>query len=336
MFKKSLLSLVLIAFLSLNLMACSTTSTEDKKKESSEKLIDDAVAGKEKIATKATEEEKKSMKVIDATKVKADKEVVAITKEPFTYKKDAKTDFQKDLAKLEDGKVSMAKKGEAKKAKKEVVEKVKITKKAEPKKEEVKKDDNALREDEQKVIIASSFEEAVRMAEEARGIVHTEPKKEAVKLSKKKEVSKKKETKKVADKKEVKKLDVKELPKAESISFLATIIYHSNGKNDLSRKDIKSLKAISKFVKEHKETAKVKIIGHASSRTKDMKILKHKLTNYDLSIDRANAVKNKLARLGVDKKKIELVAVSDTEPVKKEIMPVSETMNRRTEVYITY
>ena len=85
----------------------------------------------------------------------------------------------------------------------------------------------------------------------------------------------------------------------------------------------------------HKESGgTLRIVGHASSQTGDMSLVRHRLTNFKLSLDRANAAAKRLAELGVDPSAMVVGAVSDSQPVYYEVMPAGEAANRRTEIYI--
>ena len=43
----------------------------------------------------------------------------------------------------------------------------------------------------------------------------------------------------------------------------------------------------------------IRVVGHASSKTKNMPVVEHNLANFKVSLDRAQAVANELIRLGV-------------------------------------
>jgi outer membrane protein OmpA-like peptidoglycan-associated protein len=120
----------------------------------------------------------------------------------------------------------------------------------------------------------------------------------------------------------------------KGITFLSAVIYHSNTQADLSAKDNKALREVARFAKE--KGAFVQVVGHASSRTKDMREASHKVANFDLSVLRAEKVRDVLVRNGVSGKRVSIAAVSDTEKIASESMPLQEAVNRRTEVYIRY
>ena len=132
------------------------------------------------------------------------------------------------------------------------------------------------------------------------------------------------------------KLNVEPLsgPATRSIEFLSTVVYHSNSLADMSARDIAALRSVASKVRE--KDGSVKIVGHASSRTRDMRDIDNKLKNFDLSMTRAKKVRDELVRLGVPANRIYLAGVSDTERILEEKMPAREAANRRTEIYIRY
>lgn len=131
-----------------------------------------------------------------------------------------------------------------------------------------------------------------------------------------------------------KKLKVKPLEKERNITFLSTIVYHSNTKADISSKDMKALKNVVKFAKEHDGI--IRVVGNSSSRSKNMKEIENKIANFDLSLLRAQRIKDALVKYGFPSDKIFISAVSDTEKIVEENMPINEAINRRTEIYINY
>jgi len=80
----------------------------------------------------------------------------------------------------------------------------------------------------------------------------------------------------------------------------------------------------------------IRVVGHSSSRTKNLPVGKHKLVNFWISIDRAQAVANELMRRGVSANAIVIEARSDIDPLVFESMPAGEAQNRRTEVYLEF
>ena len=76
------------------------------------------------------------------------------------------------------------------------------------------------------------------------------------------------------------------------------------------------------------------VVGHASSRTRDLDPLRYRLANFRISYDRAEAVAKELIRQGVAQNLIEINAMSDSRPVFHEVMPAGEALNRRVEIVL--
>ncbi len=77
---------------------------------------------------------------------------------------------------------------------------------------------------------------------------------------------------------------------------------------------------------------RIYIVGHASSRTRNMNRTRHEMANFRISYDRARAVARELIRMGVDPGRIVVSAVSDQQPAFIEVMPAGEAGNRRAEI----
>lgn len=119
-----------------------------------------------------------------------------------------------------------------------------------------------------------------------------------------------------------------------SVSYRMDTFYFANGSSIL---DSKYNAKIRKIVKEAKaKNATVKVLGFASSRTRNTDIVSHKLANFKVSSERADSVARALRRYGLAADKIETEALSDSAPAYQEVMPEGERLNRRVEVYITY
>jgi outer membrane protein OmpA-like peptidoglycan-associated protein len=80
----------------------------------------------------------------------------------------------------------------------------------------------------------------------------------------------------------------------------------------------------------------VRVIGHASMRTKPMDADRHVKVNEGISIARANIVAEQLARLGVKREAIVVSARGDANPAYYEVMETGEAGNRRAEVYLDF
>ena len=113
---------------------------------------------------------------------------------------------------------------------------------------------------------------------------------------------------------------------------VATILF-KNGSARLQSNDTRILGAVVRL--QRKQGGCIHIVGHASSRTRNLTPVKHKMANFKISVDRADKVAAALMRLGISKKDIQIAAVSDADPAYYEFMPSGEAGNRRTEVYLT-
>ena len=112
---------------------------------------------------------------------------------------------------------------------------------------------------------------------------------------------------------------------------VATILF-DNGKADLDSSDRRVLRDVVAI--HHQRGGKLRVIGHASARTRSMDPIRHKMVNFKISVDRADAVARELARLGARQGDISVAARSDTQPIYYEVMPSGEAGNRRAEVFI--
>ena len=117
-------------------------------------------------------------------------------------------------------------------------------------------------------------------------------------------------------------------------SFKAASLKFANGSSRLSAKNRRELRKVAKL---HRQRGGViRVVGHASSRTKDMNPLNHQIVNFSISMDRAGAVTRALIKLGVNRDSIVIGAKSDHDPVYYEFMPSGEAGNRRTDVFMEY
>ena len=125
-----------------------------------------------------------------------------------------------------------------------------------------------------------------------------------------------------------KKMDVNEVPVAR-VTF-------NHGSSQLSDEDVKKIKEVANLFIQN-EGKKILIVGHSSSRTNyDMDLTKHALVNFNMSLERARKVMTEFSTIGMNSQTIELVAMSDANPLYAEIMPSLEAANRRAEIFIQY
>ena len=80
----------------------------------------------------------------------------------------------------------------------------------------------------------------------------------------------------------------------------------------------------------------IRVVGHASSKTKNMPVAEHNLANFKVSLDRAQTVANELIRLGVPPDAIFVEARGASDPAFFESMPAGEAGNRRAEIFLDF
>ena len=112
---------------------------------------------------------------------------------------------------------------------------------------------------------------------------------------------------------------------------VATVFFKS-GSSSVTEEGRREIRRAVNLVRNQR--GRVVVIGHASSRTKNLDPLRHQMANFRISYDRAQAVARELVRQGVDQQAIEISAVSDSEPVYYEVMPAGEAGNRRVEIVL--
>ncbi|WP_339632218.1 OmpA family protein [uncultured Sneathiella sp.] len=78
----------------------------------------------------------------------------------------------------------------------------------------------------------------------------------------------------------------------------------------------------------------LKVVGHASKRTRQMGEAEHMIVNLNVSQARATAVAEYLLKAGVAPGDMIVESVSDAEPLIDEPMPSAEAKNRRTEIFL--
>lgn len=123
-------------------------------------------------------------------------------------------------------------------------------------------------------------------------------------------------------------------PESYGLSYLAATIPFGHGSSRLTGGDMTVLRdVVDQYAK---VGGAITVVGHASSRTGEMSAVEHKLANFDVSVRRAQAVAAALMKLGVPAKALFVGAVSDSEPVYREVMPSGEAYNRRTEIFLNY
>jgi len=81
-------------------------------------------------------------------------------------------------------------------------------------------------------------------------------------------------------------------------------------------------------------TGRIRVVGHASSRTPNMSVERHLEVIFTKSQGRANAVARELMNQGIASSQLQIDAVGDSQPIYYESMPRGEEGNRRAEIYV--
>jgi len=109
-------------------------------------------------------------------------------------------------------------------------------------------------------------------------------------------------------------------------------IHFANNSSVLDARDRSILGAVIQLQRER--GGRVVVVGHASSRTRDMDYIRHQMVNFEISMQRATSIGNALKDLGLAGEVLEVQAVSDAQPLYQEVMPSGEAGNRRVEIYL--
>ena len=118
------------------------------------------------------------------------------------------------------------------------------------------------------------------------------------------------------------------------LQYRVATLSFKTGSSNVDQVGLKKIRKIVELAK--KRDAKVKIIGHASTRTKDMPAPEHKVVNFVISDKRAQSVAKAFIDLNFPKEKLLTEAVSDSKPLFKENMPAGTQANQRTEIFLIY
>lgn len=114
---------------------------------------------------------------------------------------------------------------------------------------------------------------------------------------------------------------------AHSNQFTVGVIAFPTGSAALPSEARERLRRVAEL---HAERGgRLRVVGHSSSRTRDMAATDQMIVNYRLSVDRAAAVAEALIGLGVDANAIVMTAVGDTDPEYYETMPDGQLRNQR-------
>jgi outer membrane protein OmpA-like peptidoglycan-associated protein len=110
----------------------------------------------------------------------------------------------------------------------------------------------------------------------------------------------------------------------------ATIAF-AHGGSALGGDDLEAIRQVAQAAS---AGAVVRVVGHASQRTRNMSMERHRLANFNVSFERAQSVAGALRRAGVDPRRILVEAVGDSQPRYYEFMPSGEAENRRVEIFL--
>ena len=123
-------------------------------------------------------------------------------------------------------------------------------------------------------------------------------------------------------------------PLARGVAVAGTAVGSVKFGNGSTALSAASRRTIKRLAERHKERGGViRIVGHASERTKDLPMATHNLVNFRLSADRAQAVASELMRRGVPARAIIVEARSANDPIYYEWMPKGEAENRRVDIF---
>ncbi len=121
---------------------------------------------------------------------------------------------------------------------------------------------------------------------------------------------------------------------APGTTVKAAVIYFAVGSARLSAKAREALHEVAHLQRDR--GGAIRVVGHASSRTREVPLDRHALINFDISHKRAQAAATELVRRGVPRDRVFVKAQTDTAPVYHEWMPSGEAGNRRAEIFIVY
>lgn len=122
------------------------------------------------------------------------------------------------------------------------------------------------------------------------------------------------------------------VPLPAGAARVATIVF-PNGSSKLSTRDRQIIAQVVALQKERGGT--IHVVGHSSSRTRNMSPDAHRAVNYKMSVKRADTVAKELVRRGAAKGSVVTAALADSQPIYQETMPNGEAGNRRAEIYLT-
>lgn len=112
------------------------------------------------------------------------------------------------------------------------------------------------------------------------------------------------------------------------------VVYFGSGSAEIDAGDVAKLRQVAEAYRQR--GGNIRVVGYASSYTRDMDPMHHQMVNFNVSVRRADAVARELTKLGVKPANIFVSARSDSEPVYLESMPAGQAGNQRAEIFIDY
>lgn len=110
------------------------------------------------------------------------------------------------------------------------------------------------------------------------------------------------------------------------------VIYFGHGSAGLDSRDRQVLRDVAGIQRQRGGT--LRVVGHASGRAAAKNALRRRLSNFEMSLRRAEAVAEALEDMGVPGERIVVEARSANEPVYQETAPSGEAGNRRAEIFL--
>lgn len=125
-----------------------------------------------------------------------------------------------------------------------------------------------------------------------------------------------------------------QVQKVRRIPKSAATIYFADGSANLTAAEKSELGQIA--LRAQRTGADIKVVGHASSRTRPTTLVEHTMINLEISGKRAVNVVKTLAQYGVPLHKMRYEALADSQPAEPEVNAKAEALNRRVEVFYLY
>ncbi len=123
------------------------------------------------------------------------------------------------------------------------------------------------------------------------------------------------------------------MPTAAGVQLVA-VIYFGHSSSQLDGKDRAVLRDVVALRRQRGGT--IRVVGHASALTAVSDQVTHALTNFEMSLKRANTVAAALIALGAARDQVRAEARGDQQPVYHEFMTTGQAGNRRVEIFLDH